>query len=374
MDYWRIYYDEVPECAVNANRTFNFYNNPMQEGDTMKMSIAIDNLSNLPMDSLGISFYMYDESHVKHDLTNYKLDSLRVNQSLIASIVIDTTFGIPGANSLWLEVNPYKPPYHQPEKYHFNNYAEVKFDIERDKINPILDVTFDGVHILNGDIVSGKPQIVVQLHDENRFLALNDTSDFRVFITAPNSVVPIEVEWNVPIYGQLMRFTPAVLPKNSCRIDWNPVLAEDGVYSLEVEALDRSNNESGKNKYKISFEVINRSTITEVLNYPNPFSTSTRFVFTLTGSEVPTGMKIQIMTITGKIIREIMQNELGNIHVGRNITDYAWDGKDEFGDQLANGLYLYRVLTDLHGSKIEHRETDIDKYFKKGWGKMYLMR
>ena len=77
---------------------------------------------------------------------------------------------------------------HQPEKYHFNNFAELKFIIDRDKINPILDVTFDGQHILNGDIVSGKPQIVVQLHDENKFLALNDTSKFnrakRRYVTA----------------------------------------------------------------------------------------------------------------------------------------------------------------------------------------------
>lgn len=374
MDYWRIYYDEVPECAVNPNRSYSFYNNPLQEGDTMKLSVAIDNLSNLPMDSLGISFYLYDENRNRHDLIDYKLDSLRENQFLIASIVIDTTFGLKGENSLWMEVNPFKTPFHQPEKYHFNNYAEIKFKVNRDVVNPILDVTFDGVHILNGDIVSGKPQITVQLHDENRFLALNNQSQFKVYLKTPNSNVSQEIAWNAVSYGQMMRFTPAVLPKNSCRIDWEPTFAEDGIYTFEVEARDRSNNESGKYNYKISFEVINRSTITEIVNYPNPFSTSTRFVFTLTGSEVPTGMKIQIMTVTGKIIREIMQNELGNIHVGRNITDYAWDGKDEYGDRLANGLYLYHVVTDLHGQSIEHRETEIDKYFKKGWGKMYLLR
>ena len=79
------------------------------------------------------------------------------------------------------------------------------------------------------------------------------------------------------------------------------------------------------------------------------------------------------MTITGKVVREIMQNELGNIHIGRNVTDYAWDGTDEYGDRLANGLYLYRVTSELHGETIEHRETEIDKYFKRGWGKMYLI-
>ena len=63
----------------------------------------------------------------------------------------------------------------------------MKFNINRDKINPILDVTFDGVHILNGDLISGKPQITVQLHDENRFLALNDTAKFKVYLTPINT-------------------------------------------------------------------------------------------------------------------------------------------------------------------------------------------
>ena len=40
-------------------------------------------------------------------------------------------------------------------------------------------------------------------------------------------------------------------------------------------------------------------------NYPNPFSTSTKFVFTLTGSEIPDVFTIQIMTISGKVVREI---------------------------------------------------------------------
>ncbi len=373
MKYWRIYYDEVPECALNPNRTYNFYNNPLQEGDTLRLQIAIDNIGNLPMDSLNVRFYIYDDNRVRHDLPFQKLDSLRTSQSLLASLVIDSTYGLAGNNSLWIEANP-QGTNHQPEKYHFNNIAEVKFKVNRDIINPILDVTFDGVHILDGDIVSGKPNITIQLHDENKFLALNDTTNFKVYMKGPESNTFQRVYFNSGIYGATLRFTSAVLPKNSCRIDWNPELLQDGIYVFEVEATDASKNESGKYNYRISFEVVNRSTITEVLNYPNPFSTSTRFVFTLTGNEVPTYMKIQIMTVTGKIVREIMQEELGNIHIGRNITEYAWDGKDEFGDQLANGLYLYRVITNIRGESIEHRETEADKYFKKGWGKMYLMR
>ena len=127
-------------------------------------------------------------------------------------------------------------------------------------------------------------------------------------------------------------------------------------------------------EYKITFEVINKSTITEVLNYPNPFSTSTRFVFILTGSEPPSFFKIQIMTITGKVVKEIMMDELGPVNVGRNISQYAWNGKDDFGDQLANGVYLYRVVALINGNSIEKRQSGADKYIKSGIGKMFFMR
>lgn len=111
-----------------------------------------------------------------------------------------------------------------------------------------------------------------------------------------------------------------------------------------------------------------------MMNYPNPFSTSTRFVFTLTGSKVPDEIKIQIMTVTGRIVREITEDELGPMRIGRNISQYAWDGRDEFGDQLANGVYLYRVQAQIEGEDIEHRSSGADKHFKRSWGKMYLMR
>ncbi|MFM2206321.1 MAG: hypothetical protein RL213_296 [Bacteroidota bacterium] len=373
MDYWRVYYEDVPECAVNPNRTYYFYDDPLTEGDTLRMSIAIDNIGDLPMDSLDVDFYIYDNDRQRINLTGIRLDSLRTGSYLTASIRVDSTFGLAGNSSLWVEANPYNQR-HQEEQFHFNNLAEVRFRVDRDRVNPLLDITFDGAHILDGDIVSGKPVISVHLRDENRFLALNDTAKFKIYLRTPGSQTLQRIYFSNITLGAVPVFHPAILPKNSCRIDWQPVLSEDGTYYIEVEAADISNNESGKYNLRIRFEVINRSTITEVLNYPNPFSTSTRFVFTLTGNELPSYMKIQIMTVTGKIVREITQSELGPIRIGRNITDYAWDGKDEFGDPLAAGLYLYRVITTLNGENVEKRQTDADAYFKKGWGKMYLLR
>ena len=180
-----------------------------------------------------------------------------------------------------------------------------------------------------------------------------------------------------PIYYQnndQLIFTPAQLPNNKCKLEWKPSFSIDGKYDLIVRAKDRSNNTSASVEYKVQFEVVNKSSITEVVNWPNPFSSKTHFVFTLTGSEIPDDFRIQIMTISGKVVREIDQSELGPIRIGRNITDYAWNGRDQYGDQLANGIYFYRVFTGIKGQNIDRRETNADQFFHKGMGKMYLMR
>ncbi|MFH1004696.1 MAG: C25 family cysteine peptidase [Bacteroidota bacterium] len=365
---WQIYYDGVPEAALNPSKYFSFYSPSVQQGDSIKMKVAIENIGDYNMDSLWVDFWVYDANRNKYPLPSAKLDSLRINKSLIAKIALSSK-NIPGGiNSLWIEANPFNA-HHQSEQYHFNNIGTSLFNVSADAINPVLDVTFDGVHIMNGDIVSAKPTIAVKLKDENKFLALNDTSDFEVYLMRPS-----QTNYSRIHFSKEMLFYPATLPNNSCRIIFAPTLPQDGTYYLMVQAKDRSGNYSGNTEYKISFEVVNKATITHVLNYPNPFSTSTRFVFTLTGSEVPDYLKIQIMTITGKTVKEINRSELGLIHIGRNITEYAWDGKDEFGDQLANGIYLYRVMTQLNGKVLEHCETEADSYFTKEFGKMFLMR
>jgi len=81
--------------------------------------------------------------------------------------------------------------------------------------------------------------------------------------------------------------------------------------------------------------------ISNMFNYPNPFTTSTAFVFTITGSQVPQNIRIQILTITGKIVKEITKEELGPLHIGRNITEYKWNGTDMYGQKACQWcIYL----------------------------------
>lgn len=370
---WQITYEEAPETAINPTKGYYFIKDTLQEGDVLKFAVATENISEYDMDSLLVRYWVQNRNN---QITSLGYRKLRPHPS--GDILIDTinfqTNGYPGLNHIWYEVNPVDSStgaYDQLEQYHFNNFTEIAFYVSSDITNPLLDVTFDGVHIMNGDIVSAKPYILTTLKDENKFLALDDTLLFGIYLTNISTGIEKRIYFNSSLSE--LQWTPAHLPNNSCKIEYRPSL-DDGKYMLRIQAKDTSNNESGNMDYKINFEVINKATITHLFNYPNPFSTSTRFVFTLTGSEVPDDLRIQIITITGKFVREIHLEELGPIHIGNNITSFYWDGTDTYGDKLANGVYFFKVIAKLHNESIEHRNTDADKFFKEGFGKMYILR
>ncbi len=382
IDRWHVLYEELPEAAIDASNGFywSLTNNVAQEGETVKFAVDIKNISNKHMDSLLVKYWVQDVNMNKMFIPYPRQDSLRIGQTLRDTISFSTT-GMNGYRSFWIEVNPYinnsTTIKDQPEQFHFNNIAQLPFIVNRDQINPILDVTFDGVHILNGDIVSPKSEIVITLKDENPFLVMNsvaDTALFTVYLKYPSGEQ--KRIYFVDGNGQVnMEWIPATSgANNKFKIIYHGNFPSDGKYQLLVQGQDVSGNISGDLSYRVDFEVIHESTISYLMNYPNPFSTSTKFVFTLTGEKIPDHMTIQIMTVTGRVVREITMAELGNIRIGRNITEYAWDGRDEFGDPLANGVYLYRVMNSLDGEKIKHRETGADEFFKKEFGKMYLMR
>jgi hypothetical protein len=272
-----------------------------------------------------------------------------------------------GNNLLQVYVNPRI----QAEQNYANNILEIPYKVNRDNIHPVLDVAFDGIRIMDGDIVSPSPLITISLKDENKILIRKDTVGMELYLKKPCEGCSFE---RVNFGQQDLRWTSAGSETNDFRIEYTPKNLPDGVYTLQVQGRDVSGNISGVEPYRISFEVVNESKITHFYPYPNPFSSSTRFVFTLTGSEIPNQIKIQIMTVTGKVVREITQDELGPIRIGNNLSSFAWDGTDEFGDKLANGVYLYRVIVKNNGQEVERRQTSADKGFKKDFGKIYILR
>lgn len=369
LDYWRLKYAPLPEGAIAPNILFAM-KDTVEQGEKIDFKLAFKNISPINFDSLmKIGFSVRDKNNVNNPLNVPKGKKLVAGDTLVISYPIDTR-NFSGNNTLIVDVNPAND---QPEEYHFNNILYKNFYVKGDVYNPLLDVTFDGVHILNKDIVSAKPHILVDLKDESRFMALADTSLLKVQVRYPDGNIR---DFH---FGDLMQFTPANLAtgNNTATIDFKPVFTDDGEYELIVSGKDVVGNYAGALNYHVVFTVISKAMISNLLNYPNPFTTSTAFVFTITGEQVPQNIRIQVLTITGKIVREITKDELGPLHVGPNITEFKWDGTDSYGQKLANGVYLYRVLTNLNGKSLDKYKAQGDKtdqYFNKGYGKMVILR
>jgi hypothetical protein len=371
LRYWRFTYDPAPEGAIAPNAFWSM-KDTVEVAEPLQFKVAFKNVSEVPFpDSVKVKLVVTDRNNVRHVLPPWKQRALPVNDTLHVRYPVDTR-QLVGNNLLYVEVNPDND---QPEQYHFNNFFYKNFYVRGDTLNPLLDVTFDNVRILNRDIVSAKPNIMIKLKDEAKWFTLNDTATVSVQVRFPdNSLHSYRFD------GATMQFVPAAPPPNSdntATVNLRPLFDQDGEYELIVQGRDMSNNQAGRLQYRVLFQVINKPMISNMLNYPNPFTTSTAFVFTVTGSEVPQNIKIQIMTVTGKIVREITKDELGPIHIGRNITEFKWDGTDQYGQKLANGVYLYRVVTNLNGKSLDKYRSEgenTDKFFNKGYGKMYLMR
>lgn len=371
MRYWRLTYVPSPEGAVAPNILFNTPAS-VEVGEPFDFKLAFKNISNVNFDSVKVKIVVTDEDNMEHIVPVSRQRPLLASPDVLNIIAKVETEALAGNNTLYVEVNPDND---QPEQYHFNNFAFRDFFVKPDSLNPVMDVTFDGVHILNRDIVSSKPDILVKLTDESKWMVLTDTSLLKLEVKYPNGDVR-----RFFFNSDTVEFTPAGQAPNldnTASINFKPYFREDGLYELIVTGKDRSDNSAGEIEYRVFFQVINKPMISNMLNYPNPFTTSTAFVFTITGSQVPQNIRIQIMTITGKIVRDITKDELGPLHIGRNITEFKWDGTDQYGQKLANGIYLYRVITNLDGKVLDKYKAtgdETDKYFNKGYGKMYLMR
>ncbi|MGM0580930.1 MAG: C25 family cysteine peptidase [Bacteroidota bacterium] len=366
---WIVNYREVPDAVLLPAETAERANTELAEGETFSKSFRAVNVTpndfDAPIPYLRQVFNR--EDRIFHNETN-ALAPLEADSDTTFSIEVDTR-GKVGENDLTLNLNPNS---NYDERRLTNNVITYQklFDVKKDSLPPFVEVTFDGISILDGDIVSPRPYIQIKLKDENTVINKTDTTGIEIQLRRDcEECVSERVSFSNPN----VEWVPAS-EENPFTVNYQPDGLEDGNYQLSVQATDASDNSAGEEPYKVRFEVINASTITNFYPYPNPFSTSTRFVFTLTGTDLPQEIKIQILTVTGRVVREILQDEIGSIHIGNNITDYAWDGKDEFGDRLANGVYLYRVLVRKDGAFMEQRATAGDKAFTKGYGKLYILR
>ncbi len=310
-------YSSLPEISISKNE-LSFSPDSVLQGLPVKINVNINNLGYSAADSLKVKFYLnYADSAFYTKLVNIPADS-----SSIVSASLQT-------NSLTLS-NNIKVVAASPstEFYTFNNIVDNNFYVSVDSVKPSLFITFDGKEITNGDIISAKPKILIRLKD-NSPLPL-DTTDFSiVFDNNPLNFNRTDI-----------RFSYTPYPNSEADVTWAPALA-DGKHTMDILARDGSGNFNDSAATHVEFYVYNQSDLRNVYNYPNPFKSNTYFTFQLTGSQVPDELSIRIFTVAGRLIKTIPVPP-SDLKIGFN--KVYWDGRDQDGDNIANGLYFYKII------------------------------
>ncbi|HAW19571.1 MAG TPA: hypothetical protein DCX14_05250 [Flavobacteriales bacterium] len=128
---------------------------------------------------------------------------------------------------------------------------------------------------------------------------------------------------------------------------------EEGVHTLKLQVWDVNNNPG---EAYTEFVVANdeQFALDHILNYPNPFTTNTDFYFEHNKPGLSLDVRIEVFTVSGKLVKTIDGKYLND---GFRVGPINWNGRDDFGDNLARGVYLYKlnVKTPL-GEHAEHYE------------------
>jgi flagellar hook assembly protein FlgD len=118
---------------------------------------------------------------------------------------------------------------------------------------------------------------------------------------------------------------------------------EDGKHTLTLQAWDNMNNMTQKDiEFEVSVDA--ELELTGVMNYPNPFSDKTYFVFDHNKPGNSFDVEIRIFNINGQMVETLYARSGAQ---GLSISPLEWDGTDSGGNKLGNGVYIYRIyVTD----------------------------
>ncbi|MBS3944536.1 MAG: type IX secretion system sortase PorU [Melioribacter sp.] len=121
-----------------------------------------------------------------------------------------------------------------------------------------------------------------------------------------------------------------------------------GDYNIKIKAWDVFNNFSVQEANFSVVNSLNGIALRDVYNYPNPFSSNTTFTFQHNITDA-INVKIKIYTIAGRLIKEIEERDVLNKFVRID-----WDGRDNDGNNIGNGTYLYRLTVESSDGRFKN--------------------
>jgi hypothetical protein len=357
MPRWRIQYEPVPEVALDPFSVV-IPRDTLQEGSLYRLTINVNNLSMITADTVFVDYSSRLNGGPFEIVDRDTIVSMPGASTRSVSTVLSTLNRV-GSHELLVSVRTA-----QPDQYVYNNFFTTRFLVVPDKVAPTMEVflnnrTAQPVSSLitnpndpNLPLVSTEPVIEIRWRDDNELFLLNDPSFLQLKFNGET----------LAIDDPRITFQPATNIKDNRAIAFfRPKLdaTRDSIYTLTIFARDAASNTAEKIEgYTIQFRVTSSLSIPSLYPYPNPMSRFTWFAFQLMAPHVMEveQLRISIFTLNGKPVRviDLMGNDAGladgGLKVGWNRV--LWDGRDQDGAMLANGVYLYKVDFKAGGKNI----------------------
>lgn len=201
---------------------------------------------------------------------------------------------------------------------------------EADVTGPTVRLFMNDESFVNGGITNASPILLAILEDTNGINTVSGIGHDIIGILDGDEANPY-------IMNDYYEADPDNYGKGRVRFPFKDL--EPGLHTLTFKAWDVYNNPVTA---EIQFVVVGEETLAlkNVLNYPNPFVDYTEFWFTHNRPFEPLEVQVQVMTVTGKVVWTHNQTVTTDGFLSRDI---KWNGRDDFGDRIGKGVYVYKL-------------------------------
>ncbi|TPV34225.1 type IX secretion system sortase PorU [Paucihalobacter ruber] len=338
---------------------------PVNENTTVLQALGYTKLSGQVYDELGnpltnyngtLSATVYDKPIQRQTLANdgvrlgnelIKLDFETLGQVLFrgqASVTngtFDFDFIVP--RDIQIPVGAGKVSFYAVDNavtldktgYSFDiNVGGINQNAAEDNIGPLINLFMNDENFVTGGITNESPTLLAKLQDDS---GINTASGIGHDIIA---ILDGDVA-NPFILNNYYQANVDDFQRGTVSFPFRDL--EPGPHTLTFRAWDVYNNSSTAELEFVVFDQNEVLRIENVLNYPNPFVNYTEFWFNHNSSE-PLDVSVQIFTVSGKLVRTLNgQTSGGNKSTSSLSKDIVWDGRDDFGDKIGKGVYVYKL-------------------------------
>lgn len=287
-------------------------------------------------------------------------EKLFVGQATVNNGVFDFEFVVP--RDIGVPVGKGKVSFYAQTEVPLQDQAGANFDVligginknaEIDNTGPVVKIFLNDENFVSGGITNEAPTLLVKLEDSNGINTASGIGHDIIAIIDGDETNPFVL--NDYYKAQIDDYT-----RGEVAYAFRDL--EPGLHTLTIKAWDVYNNSGISEIQFIVHDKDEELKIENVLNYPNPFINYTEFWFNHNSSQ-PLDVSIQVFTISGKLVKTLngQTNASGCCNEGASSLsrDMIWDGRDDFGDKIGKGVYIYKLKV-----RSNHLNTQVEKIQK----------